>query len=67
MEQEKPIMFSQQVLNEYVSLEIIIGLIFIVLAIGVFAYHWIDYLLFCRRLRKSYEKEQKEKSKNPLL
>lgn len=60
-------MFSQQVINEYVSLEIIMGLIVIVLVIGVFAYYWIDYLLFCRRLRNSSEKEQKEKSKNPLL
>lgn len=67
MEQEKTIMFSQQVINEWVSFDIIIGLIFIVLAIGVFAYYWINYLLFCRRLRNSHGKEQKEKSKNPLL
>jgi hypothetical protein len=60
-------MFSQQVINEYVSLDIILGLVFVVLAIGIFAYYGIDYLLFCRRLRKNYEKEQKEKSKNPLL
>ena len=56
---EKTIMFSQEVINEYVSLDIILALVFIVLAICVFAYYWIDYLLFCRRIRKNYEKEQK--------
>ena len=52
-------MFSQEVINEYVSLDIILALVFIVLVICVFAYYLIDYLLFCRRIRKNYEKEQK--------
>lgn len=55
-------MFSQQVINEYVSLNIICGLVFAVVALGIFAYYWIDYLLFCRRLRKSCKLQQRKQN-----
>ena len=60
-------MFSQQIINEYVTIEIVIGIVFVVLAIGIFLYHWIDYKLFCRRLEKGHKKEQNNTPKNLLL
>lgn len=59
-------MFSQEIINDYVSIDIILSVAVAVL-IGIYClYRWIDYLLFCRRLEKSYRKERERKAKNPL-
>ena len=59
-------MFSQEIINNYVSIDIILSVAVAVL-IGIYClYRWIDYLLFCRRLEKSYRKEQERKANNPL-
>lgn len=58
-------MVSQEIINDYVSIDIILSVAVAVL-IGIYClYRWIDYLLFCRRLEKSYREEQERKAKNP--
>ena len=58
-------MFSQQIINEYVTIEIVIGIASVSILALYALYRVIDYLLFCRKLNKSEEKDFKPK--NPLL
>ena len=59
-------MFSQDTVNSVVSYEIIMSVAVFVLGGLYCLYRWIDYKLFCRRLEKSWRKEQEKKAKNPL-
>jgi len=59
-------MFIQETINQYVTVDIICGIVFVLGIAIVLLYYWLDYKLFCRRLEKSYRKEQERKAKNPL-
>ena len=58
-------MLSQQFINTYVTIEVIIGIASVSILALYALYKVIDYLWFRRKLNKS--KEQDFRPKNPLL
>ena len=56
-------MFSQELINKYVTIDIIIGIIALLFIVVYGGYKFISYLWFCHQLKDS-EKDTFEK--NPL-
>lgn len=50
-------MFSQEVINDYVSLDILFTIVVFVALAAYIIYKWIDYAIFVRRINKHKENE----------
>lgn len=60
-------MLSQQFINTYVTIEVIIGIASVSILVLYALYRVIDYLWFRRKISKMESREQNFKPKNPLL
>lgn len=60
-------MLTQQFINTYVTIEVIIGIASVSILALYALYKFIDYLWFRHKLNKSESREQNFKPKNPLL
>ena len=59
-------MFSSQVVDAYVSIEIAVGLVSVGILVLYALYKAVDYLWFCRRLGNNSTDVPSSNSKNPL-
>ena len=59
-------MFSSQVVDAYVSIEIVVGLVSVGILVFYALYKAVDYLWFCHSLDKNASDVPSPNTKNPL-